>query len=384
MTAMHSVHPSIVIGAYTWDEDRLPRDEYQIRSADLTRAMDREGWKAMFIYGDAREHSALAYYTNFVPRLRWAMALIPRDGEPRLLASMSSRDVPAMKLMTWIPDVGSGWQWESGFDGWIAGLKGEGTIRVGTVGFDVIQPRLFRQVERSIGERIRLAPADGFESTARAMRPRELSLVREACAVVKAAARAMVQASRGGAGAETAALAGERTARSMAAQDVRTLVSLDGGRTLVPFRGEFQANTGSLVAYIAVKVMGFWAELFVDAAERSKDPVPGGRSALDALKTGIRPGATGAQLHAQVARALGSRPLHPVLSASLGRRIGLSLNEGCELRHDSQRPLEAGSVFALHVGARDQNGGGELASAMVFLTAKGPEVLCSSEDALLA
>ena len=105
---MRTVQPAIVIGSYNWDEDRLPRDEFELRGAELNRLMDAQGWKAMLIHGDAREHGALAYYSNFIPRLRWAMALVPRRGEPRLLVSMSARDMPAMKLMTWIADVRTG------------------------------------------------------------------------------------------------------------------------------------------------------------------------------------------------------------------------------------------------------------------------------------
>jgi Xaa-Pro aminopeptidase len=95
----------------------------------------------------------------------------------------------------------------------------------------------------------------------------------------------------------------------------------------------------------------------------------------------LRPGATGQQLHAQVAKALGGQSLHPVLSTSVGRRIGLSLNEGGDLRHDSERAVVAGDVYAIHVGVREPDGGA-LASAMVAVTAKGPQLLCSSEDAL--
>ncbi len=268
------------------------------------------------------------------------------------------------------------------FDPWIAGLKGEAPIEVGTIGFDVIQPRLFRQLERSIGERIRLVPAKGLESADRPLRPRELSLVREACTVVRASAREMVQAWRNGAGAEAAVLAGERKARTMAAQDVRTLVSLDAGRTLVPFRGEFKSKTGPLVAYLAVKMTGFWAELFVSRAEHDRPLVPGVRSALDTLTAAMRPGANAAELHAQALRTLESNPLHPVLGASVGRSIGLSLNEGCDLRQDSRHVLQAGKVYAVHVGARDAKAG-EIGSAMVAITSKGAEGLCSSEDAFV-
>lgn len=377
---MQTVHPSIIIGAYTLDPNRLPTDEFQIRQADLANAMDRNGWKAMFLYGDAREHSAVAYYTGFVPRVRWALALMPREGDPRLLVSMSSRDVPAMKLMTWIADVHSGWQWEGAFDPWLARLQGEGHT-VGTVGFDLIQPRLFRSVQKSIGGRVQLVPATGFATTDRVLRPRELTLVRDACQVLKAAARAMVQAWRGGVGAEAAVLAGERMARSMAAHDVRTLVSLDGGRTLVPFRGDMSARPKSLVAYIAVKVMGFWAELFVTAVDRRAGIVSGVQKTLEVLKDAARPGTAGAQLHALAMRTLESQPLHPVLSGSVGRRIGLSLNEGEDLRQDSAHALKTPNVYALHVGTRNSERGA-LCSAMVVMTAKGPEVLCSSDDAL--
>ena len=104
--------------------------------------MDANGWKAVLIYGDAAEHSALAWFSDFTTRLRWGMALLPREGEPRLLISMSSRDVPAMKLMTWIPDVLSGWTWESAFDPWLARFTGDGPLDIGTVGFDLMRPPL--------------------------------------------------------------------------------------------------------------------------------------------------------------------------------------------------------------------------------------------------
>ncbi|MFM9969121.1 MAG: M24 family metallopeptidase [Burkholderiales bacterium] len=378
---MKTVHPSIVLGAYTWDQDRLPRDEFQIRCKDLYDAMDKNGWKAMFIYGDADEHTTLAYYTNFVPRVRWTIAMIPREGEPRLLVSMSSRDMPAMKLMTWITDVLSGWQWELGFEPWIAGLKGDAPIGIGTIGFERIQPRLFKLVEKSIGDRLRLTEAQGFDKTKRTLRPRELSLMRESCAVVKAASKAMVKAWREGKNAEAAVLEAERVARSMAAQDVRTLVSLDGGRTLVPYRGDFKPTGDEVVAHIAVKVQGFWSELFVSAS-KGPNRFPKVDKALDALRDAVKPGVVGEDLHSKGIQALGTRAIHPVLTSSFGRRVGLSLDEGCPLRPDDASPMVAGNVYSLHVGTRDEKGG-SIASVMVAITANGAEVLCDSRDALV-
>src|SRR6267143_1776691 len=129
---MRTVHPSIIIGSYTWDQDRLPR-----------------------------------------------------EGEPRLLISMSSRDVPAMRLMTWIPDVLSGWTWESAFDPWLARLNADHPIDLGTVGFDLMRPTLFRSLEKSLGTRFRLHAADADVSAVRSMRPRERSELREASSVAR-------------------------------------------------------------------------------------------------------------------------------------------------------------------------------------------------------
>ena len=73
---MRTVHPSIVIGSYVWDQDRVPRDEFQIRIDALNHAMDANGWKAVLIYGDAAEHSLLGYFSNFTPRLRFEVTAV--------------------------------------------------------------------------------------------------------------------------------------------------------------------------------------------------------------------------------------------------------------------------------------------------------------------
>ena len=65
---MRTVQPCTMIGAYGFEQDRVPRDEFQIRISALQDAMDRKGCKAVLVYGDTREHSELAYLTNFIPR----------------------------------------------------------------------------------------------------------------------------------------------------------------------------------------------------------------------------------------------------------------------------------------------------------------------------
>ena len=117
---MRTMQPSVTIGSYTWAQDRLPADEFELRLAELRAAMERHSWPAVLVYGDVRDHSALAYLSNFIPRVRWGMALLPRSGDPRLLCAMSTRDLPAMRGLTWITDVRSGMgpEWPKAFDPW--------------------------------------------------------------------------------------------------------------------------------------------------------------------------------------------------------------------------------------------------------------------------
>jgi Xaa-Pro aminopeptidase len=386
LIAMRTVHPSTMIGAYGFEQDRVPRDEFQIRLRALHGIMDAEGCGAMLVYGDAREHSDLAFFTNFIPRHRWALALLPRRGEPRILVSMSSRDMPAQRLMTWIPEVLSAWTWESVFDPWLAALgadapKDIGPVNIGTVRFDLMRPPLMASLEKSLGNRFRLVAADA-QVRARATRPRELSLIRDACRVVRAGGAAFLQAWRDGDGVEAAALAGERRARALAAQDVRTLVSFDGGRTLSPFRGTFEPKSSAmpLLGYIAVKHRGYWAESFVSSAEPPGDIHERAQTGLAAALRGAGPGVNAADLYAKAIEPLGAHPLHPVLGGSVGRRIGFSSNEGGELRHDARHVLAAGDVYALHVGLSDPHAGGAIASAMVAITPTGEVLLLSTDE----
>jgi Xaa-Pro aminopeptidase len=376
---MRTVQPCTMIGAYAFEADRVPRDEFQIRMAALNGVMDAKGCKAMLIYGDAREHAELAYFTNFIPRHRWALALLPREGNARLLISMSSRDMPAQRLMTLIPDVMSAWTWDSAFDQWLAGLSSEGAD-IATVGFDLMRPALLASIEKSLSNRFRGVAADA-EVAQRATRPRELSLVRDACAVVRAGAAAYLRAGRDGAGPESAALAGERAARGLAAQDVRTLVSFDDGRTLAPFSGAFAAkpSDSALLGYIAVKHRGYWAEAFVSAPHASSALLEHARAGLDAALGSARPGVIARDLHAAAVNPLGGAPLHPALSGSVGRRIGLSANTGGELRPDAGHTLQVGDIYALHVGTRDQRAGA-IASAMVAITSTGCELLMRASE----
>jgi Xaa-Pro aminopeptidase len=380
---MRTVQPCVTIGSYIWAQDRLPFDEFTLRLDPLRAAMDRNGWPAVLVYGDVREHAALAFLSSFIPRVRWGMALLPRTGEARLLCAMSTRDLPAMRTLTWIADVRSGMgpEWEKAFDPWLERFKGDQGRKLGTIGFDIMAPVLHAAVRRSLGERFALQRADDVVAIpARRKRPRELTMMRASCKLLEAAAKTFVESWRANHEPETAALDAERAARSLAAQDVRTLVSLDGGGTLVPFQGRFEKCAGPLAGYLAVKVLGYWADLFVTVDDGSITAAARhAEAALDAIIADMRPGAQIDALHAKAIGALAPCKFHPVLDGSVGHGIGLSLHEGPEFLASEDTALVEDGVYALQVGAADAKAGNALISAIVRVTAKGAEVLVRSK-----
>jgi Xaa-Pro aminopeptidase len=381
---MKTMQPCVTIGSYTWAQDRLPADEFSVRLDELRRAMTRHGFRAVLAYGDVREHAALAYLSNFIPRVRWGLALLPEDGDARLLCAMSTRDLPAMRGLTWIADVRSGMgpEWDKAFDPWFERFGVQAAAQqLGTLGFDLMAPVLHDAVRRSLNERFVLQRADDVLAVPpQRKRPRELTLLRASCALLQDAARVFAASWRESRAPETAALAAERTARSRAAQDVRTLISLDGGRTLSPYQGRFDKTAGPLVGYLAVKLMGYWADLLV-ALDDDAPKNPARRrvdAALDALIGAMRPGVRAGDLHAKAIAALAPLPLHPALGGSVGHGIGLSLNEAPELRAGADAPLVEDGVYSLQVGIADADAGNALLSAIVRNAKNGAEVLLRS------
>ena len=62
---------------------------------------------------------------------------------------------------------------------------------------------------------------------------------------------------------------------------MRTLFSLDGGRTLTPFEKPIDSAVDPLQAYIAVRYVGYWTEGFVFL-------VWFGRSGIDKSRCGVK------------------------------------------------------------------------------------------------
>lgn len=98
-------HSVLKRGCSTWNPNLFPQEEFQTRLDIVRRKMARQDLEALLIYGDNYSFADLCYLTNYFPKVRGGIAVVPRDGAIALLLNIGSRDVPFAKSLTWVEDV---------------------------------------------------------------------------------------------------------------------------------------------------------------------------------------------------------------------------------------------------------------------------------------
>jgi Xaa-Pro aminopeptidase len=208
--------------------------------------------------------------------------------------------------------------------------------------------------------------------------PRELTIIRESCAILDAATEALAQAKRAGAGVTASVLEAERAAHYLGAQDVRTLFSIDGGRTLRPFEQAIDSTIDPLQAYVAVRHVGYWVEGFVSLAASEHPVLAKAAEALKAVITSATNGAKCSDLACLAAEKIRPYGLHPMTAGTIGNGIGLSLEEEPPLSATSEETLRAGEVYTLRVGSSDGQEHHGIDSAIIAVHENENELLWSA------
>src|SRR3989304_1860006 len=98
-------HSVLKRGCSTWNRAALPQAEFQTRLDAGGQEIARRNLDALVIYGDNYSFADLCYLTNYFPKVRGGIAVVPRDGAISLLLNIGSRAVPFAKTLTWVEDV---------------------------------------------------------------------------------------------------------------------------------------------------------------------------------------------------------------------------------------------------------------------------------------
>jgi len=353
----------LLIGPSDWDQDRAPKAAFDARIAALWAGFP-DATQAI-VFGSAARHAELAYLTNFVPKLEPGIALLSRDGSQKLLFGGGPNMMGAMKPLTFIADMAP----LNALGKLVAGWKSPLLVGGGAMS---------SAVRKTIDDATGSTAQDATGHVQRLMRrksPDELACIRDACGILDNVVRVMRDALRGGHGAATALLAGERAAIDHRVQDIRTLFSLDGGRTLRPFETIDDRRTDPLQVYVAVRKFNYWAEGFACLSNEAQPAASLAALLLDNALSALKPGVPVAQLSKILAVGAPYRH-HPVIEGAFATPIGLSL-----LDAPTTPTFESGEVYSVRAGLTDGNDQHAILSAMIAVRDDGTDVLWRSSIA---
>lgn len=372
---MQTMQPVIVFGSYMLDDEHIPRDEFELRLHGIQAMMAEKGWSGLLAYGDAVDAAFVTYATNYSPRNRASIALVPAEGEPCLLVWASARDFKREAAFAWMDDVRMAGNLNASIGKWLGdvGIEG-GTIALVEAG-NMQKPVYDAVIEACAAGRLETVDADQIvRRLLHRKRPRELVMVRRAANILDTTMAAMEAAWKSGASATDAVLAAEGAAFANQAQDARTLYSLDGGRTLRPFERPLSDRPDRLAAYAAVRYQGYWAEGFVTLSKRRNKVQKAADDVLDRIIAAARPGAAGRDL-ARAAHVPDGFKAHAAIAGSLGHSIGLTLNEAPDFSPEQPDGMVEDGTYSLTVGLSEGRRNHALSSAMVVLGASAAEIL---------
>jgi Xaa-Pro aminopeptidase len=368
---MQTMHPTLLVGPADWNPTKMPREEFDSRLAMLWQNFP--GAAGAVVYGNSSHHTALAYLTHFTPKLEAALALIPRGGEAQLLIGGGVNMVPAARPLTFVEKLTPLREAAKTAAAWARALPGGDILLIGG---DAMPFGMRRAFDQSLSADRHVEPADAvLRARMRLKHPPERDAMRAACATLNAAVTALRDASSNGDTVTDCILRAEHVALQYRAQDVRSLFSHDGGRTLRPFDIPIARRCDPLQVYLAVRHDGYWADGFVRLATGRDALQEGVDGILNAMIAAAKPGLSCRDLSSLVDAGRGRFRLHPLADGAFGNCIGLSLDEPPMLTRDGDARLDPGAIYSLRAGLVDETGGGAISSAIVAVSASGADIL---------
>jgi Xaa-Pro aminopeptidase len=333
---MHSV---LKRGGLYWDRDLLPADGYQARYKRLQAAVTASGDDAWLFFGDVERHGNVVYATNFMPRVRSALAFVPKSGAPVLLANIGLRDVPAAKTITWVDDIRPFGRLPKDL---IALLEEKGLSRsqIGVCGFDDQLPVVdWDAIEKGLP----LAHWNNRDAEVRALRAVkeswEIETIRRAGSIADTALALAPSLLKAGTSMRQAIAAIDRKVRELGAEDAHYLVASgpQTGTSLRPVDDRILAAGDVVIVSMMVQFQRYWAETartFVlgKASPQLSALYKTATSAVEALRGAARAGLDTALIAGAAEKSLQDASLYKGAAAyGFGHGIGLDLEEGPQL-----------------------------------------------------
>lgn len=378
---MLTMNTALLVGPYDWDETLLPRAEFDARIAAATKMTTQRAHVGLVVHGAAEENGALAYLTGFTPKLGSGFALVAPGKPIRIICPGSSQMIESAKRLTWVEELKPLRDVGKDIADWVGEIApgGNGPASLGLWGGATMAGGMYGRISGALKDVARLEDADiPLDSLRRKKSPHERELIRRAVRALTAAVDALAKGKKDGLGARDAAIAAQRAAYAEGAQDARVLASFSPGGPPLPLDGVADKKPDPLLAYLAVRFAGYWADGLVTLAARPNGAMGKTAEALAAVIAAAKPGMSGNDLAGVAQSKLGAAyRRHKALPAGIGNSIGLSLVEAPDFNEDREARLEEGGVYSLGVGASGEGADNALASALIAIENGKAEVLWS-------
>jgi len=340
-------HSVLKRGCSTWDSEQVPQAEFQKRLDAVRGQMARRNLDALVIYGDNYSFADLCYLTNYFPKVRGGIAVVPRAGAISMLLNIGSRDVPFAKTLTWVDDVRASNL--VGADGAkLLAEKGLEKARIGLM--DSGQGFPLPQLE----EMKSALPQVSWENCDPLLQPLRLMKTAQELTAMRAAGRLLREICTDAGkfikpGRKEYEIVADidRLARDKGAEDIRILA---GEKRLNPPSFRQAASLGGHWAvYLAVQHERYWTEagrtFILSADGKLSDAYRRAQKIIAALAKELRPDGPVAAIDETARRELGE--FYGKASVyGLGNGIGLSQWEAPFLNESDARDVGAASVGA--------------------------------------
>jgi len=369
------LNTTLVLGPYDWNPEVLPLHEFEARVEAVRNTLLANRASALVIYGDTFDHGALSYLTGFTPKLNEAFAFLPCQGKPSILMSGGGAITEASKKTTWVEDVRAIGKLESDFETKFRELAAGRELKLGLWHTGRMSERAHRALQAALQPLGRLVDVQApLERLRRRKSAMELAAIRRACSILSGVAVHLHSQFDRHRGARTLALAAEREAYSLGAQDARVLTSLHHGGPPLPIDSAADHAYDPLLVSIAVRYAGYYAVGHLTFAGNPRPVVAAAKAGVQAMIRAARPGISGDVLQQAADAAMQGAKRNKSRLAFGG--IGLSLEEAPAGL--TSLTLEAGDVCWFKVDAMGRSSPGDdraISSAMVMISETGAEVL---------
>ena len=361
---MEVLNMTLVLGPYDLNPEIVPLAEYEARLRAVRQVMAKAGANTLLVYGDTFDHGALSYLTNFTPKLGQAIAVFPAEGQATIFFSGGPLMAESARLLTWVPKVRAIGSVGKDMAGALASALAPGTKLALAIWQNGRMPQTtYAGILAGMGKGRMVEVQAELESLRRPKTAAEVELIQRAGAILTGAVKSLRSAHSAGAGARAAGLAAESEAYRLGAQDARVMTSARAGGPPLALDTAEVPVCDPLLASVAVRYYGYWAEGHVTLARSESAQMQRTRAALRAVLAAAGPGVTLTALTGVADAALtASRMLDRVLCHG----VGLSLREA----PGGEAPLAEGDVCNLQIEAQDA-GEHTQTSAMVVVGPKG-------------